>query len=79
MLIPQVMGSVHLHVRTCRCSPVFLILGMAGRVALKFGVLLDKLAMRFTLLGGGVHLHVRTHFPHLGNNWTDCFEFWYVV
>ena len=35
--------------------------------------------MRFTLFRGGVHLHVRTPFPHLGNDWTDCAEIWYVA
>ena len=39
--IPQVMGGVHLHVRKCRCPPVFRISGMAGRIALKSGVWLE--------------------------------------
>ena len=39
--IPQVMGGVLLHVRTNRCSPVFHIPGTAGRILLKFGMLLE--------------------------------------
>ena len=39
----------------------------------------DPLAMSFTLLRGGVHLHVRTPCPYLGNGWTDCAEIWFVV
>ena len=31
------------------------------------------------MVGGGVHMHVRTPFPYLGNGWTDCVETWYVV
>ena len=60
MRIPQAMCGVHLHVRKCRCSPVLDISGTAGRIALKFGVVKDQLAMRFTLLRDGVHLQVRT-------------------
>ena len=32
---PQVMGGVHLHVRTC--APLFHTSGTAGRIVLKFG------------------------------------------
>ena len=41
--IPQVMGMVHLHVRTCSRAdvPLFCILETAGQLALKFGVWLE--------------------------------------
>ena len=43
MHIKQVMGGVHLHVRTCARAdvPLFRISETAGRIALKFGVLLE--------------------------------------
>ena len=43
MHIPQAMGGVHLHVRTCARAdmPLFRISEMVGRIALKFGVLLE--------------------------------------
>ena len=41
MYTPQVMGGVYLHVRTCRCSPVFHISGATGWIVLKFGVWLE--------------------------------------
>ena len=43
MHIKQVMGGVHLHVRKCARAdvPLFRISETAGRIALKFGVLLD--------------------------------------
>ena len=42
-------------------------------------VVRNQLAMHFTLLSGGVHLHVRTPFPYLWNGWSDSAEIWYVV
>ena len=36
-------------------------------------VVRDRLASRFTKVGWG-HLHVRITFPHLGKNWTHCYE-----
>ena len=42
-------------------------------------VVRDPLALRFTLLRGEVHLHVRTAFPYLRNGWTDCDEICYAV
>ena len=55
----------------------------AGPIALKFGVLLDSLARRFTKVEGGVNMHVHrcrcAPFPYLGNGLTDCAESWYVV
>ena len=43
MHIKQVMGGVHLHVRTCARAdvPVFRISETAGPIALKFGVWLE--------------------------------------
>ena len=43
MHITQVMGGVHLHVRTCARAdvPPFRISETAGRIALKFGVWLE--------------------------------------
>ena len=41
-------------------------------------VVRGQLAMRFALLRGGVHLHVRTLFSCLGNSRTDCAEIWCV-
>ena len=41
MHIPQVMGGVHVHVRTSRCSPVLRISETAGRIVLKFGAWLE--------------------------------------
>ena len=74
MHIPQVNG-VHLHV-----LPSVRISGTAGQIALKFVVWLEiNYAMRFTPLRSGVHLHVRSPFPYLGNGWADCAEIWYVV
>ena len=35
--------------------------------------------MRFIQVEGGIHLHMRTPFPYLGNDWTHCAEIWYVV
>ena len=61
MHIPQVLGGVHLLVRTCGCYSVLRMSGTAGRIALKFWCAVrDKLAMRFKLLRGRIHLHVRT-------------------
>ena len=77
MHIPQVIGGVYLHMRTCARA-------CAIRDQL-FGVVRDQLAMRFAPLRGGVPLHpkrgahVCTPFPYLGNDWTDCAEIWYVV
>ena len=42
-------------------------------------VVIDQLAMRSTILRGGVHLRVRTPFLYLENGWTDRDEIWYVV
>ena len=61
MHITQVMGGVHLRVRTCAradvrmCASLLRIPGTAGRTALKFGVWLGDqwaVAMRFTYDGG---------------------------
>ena len=41
MHFTQAMNTVHLHVRTCRCAPFFLISETAGRIVLKFGVWLE--------------------------------------
>ena len=43
MHITQVMGGMHLHVRTCARAgvPHFRISEAAGRIALKFGVWLE--------------------------------------
>ena len=64
----QVMGGVHLHVRTFRCTYptlVSLIRKKTGRIALKFGVCLDsyQLIWRFTQVMGGIYLDVRTSYP----------------
>ena len=48
-------------------------------------VVKDQIAMRFTPLRGGMHLHPKrgahmcTPFPYLGNGRTDCAETWYAV
>ena len=45
----------------CTCYSVLRMSGTAGRIALKFWCAVrDKLTMRFKLLRGGIHLHVRT-------------------
>ena len=63
MHIPQVMGGVYLHVRTCRYAP-FPHLGNGWTDCAEIWcVVSDPLAMRFTVLRGGVHLHVRTCVP----------------
>ena len=43
MLITQVMGGVHMHVRTCAGEdvPLFRTSETAGQIALKFGVWLE--------------------------------------
>ena len=60
-------ARVHVHTHVQMFHSVR-ISGSAGRIALKFGVGVgrDQLAMRFTLLMGVVHLHVRTFFSFLG-------------
>ena len=40
MHITQVMGGLHLHLRTCRCA-ILRISETAGRIALKLGVSLE--------------------------------------
>ena len=79
MYIAQVMGVVHLHVRTCRCAP-FPYLGNDWTDCAEFSYVVGNLlARRFTEVDDGVQLHVRTLFPCLGNSWTDCAEIWCVV
>ena len=78
MHIPQVMNVGHLHVLTCRCTPVFLVLGTAGQIALKFGVSLETNyvgVLREPRLGYTCRVYP---FPCLGNSWTHCAEIWYV-
>ena len=82
MHIAQVISVIHMHVRTCNS---FRISGMAGRIALKFGVwfgVLLALAMRFTQTkkrGASARTDVPTPFPYLGNSWTHYAEIWRVV
>ena len=70
MHIPQVMGGVNL---------TYLGNGWTDRAEIGC-VARDQLAMLFTPLRSGVHLHpkrdahVRTAFPYLGNGWTDYAE-----
>ena len=63
MHIKQVMGGVHLQVRTCASAdvPGVTYLGNSWTDCAEIWcVVRDQFAMRFTLLRGGVHLHVRT-------------------
>ena len=60
----EVDDEVQLHVRTC-ARFLFRICGMAGRIALKFGVWLEThyIVWRFTKVNVGVQVHVRTCAP----------------
>ena len=66
MHITQVMGGVHLHVRTCACAdvPPFLYIGNGWTDCAEIWfVARDPLALRFTKVNGGVQVHVRTYAP----------------
>ena len=72
--------------RTCRYA-LFRISETAGRIALKYGVLLEALYLCVLRMSRVVvHLHVRTYsrrdvhpFPYLGNGVTNFPEIWCVV
>ena len=71
--------GVHLHVRTC--APLFRILGTAGRIALKFGMLLEtnQLHSLHKPRIGYICTCARAdvpRFPYLGSCLTDCAETW---
>ena len=71
MHIAQVMGGVHLHMRTCERAdvpPPFRISETDGRIALKIGEMVrGPLAMRFTQNGGYPHERTCncTHIKHI--------------
>ena len=63
MHITQVMGGVHLHMRTCARAdvPPFLYLGNGWTDCAEIWcVARDPLAKLFAKVNGGAHLHVRT-------------------
>ena len=63
MHITQVMGGVHLHVRTCARAdvPPFLYLGNGWTDCAEIWcVVRDPLARLFTNVHGGAQLHMRT-------------------
>ena len=75
--IAQVMGVVHLHMRTCARAdvPRLLYLGNGWTDCAEIWyVVRDPSARRFTEVDDGVHLHMTTcacanvpHFSYLGN------------
>ena len=85
MRITQVVGGVHLHVRTCARAdvPPFPYVGNGWTDCAEIWyVVKNTLPYRFTEINGGVKVHVRTcapPLPYLGNGWTDCAEIWCVT
>ena len=72
MHITQVMGEVHMHVRTCARAylPLFRISGMATRITLKFDAWLGphELGAYISLRWGtAARVHLRIRFPYVGN------------
>ena len=76
MHIRQVIGGVHLHVRTCRCASFpYLGNGWSGYSEI-LCVVRDTLAGRFyKSLGWGTSARAdEPSFPYLGNGLADCAE-----
>ena len=83
MHITQVMHEVHVHVLTCARAylPLFRLSGMATRVTIKFDAWSNahELSVCVSLRWGtAARVHLRTPFPHLENDWTDCAELKYL-
>ena len=58
--------------------PLIRISEMAGRIALKFGVLFENRCQAFYKSLGwrtAAGAHVRTPFSYLGSGWTDALKF----
>ena len=74
----QVMGVVHLHVRTWRYDPLSVSRnGLMDDCSEIWYAARNPLARRFTEVDDGIQLHVRTPFPYLRNGWRDCAEIWW--
>ena len=80
--LTKVKSVVLLHGRTCKRAdePLFRTSEMAGRISLKFGVLLENQAPYKSLgWGTAAHSYSCTTSSYLVSGWTDCAKIWHAV